>query len=58
MENQHTKIQASVIDANKQNSLKDKAVAILALGAAVAVVATLCLGCINTANELINMFYE
>lgn len=58
MKNQHAQIEASVMDANKRNSLKDYAVAILALGAAVAVVTILCLGCINTANELINMLYE
>lgn len=58
MKNQNSQIEASVMYANKGSGLKNYGIALLALGAAVAVVTILCLGCINTANELINMLYE
>jgi hypothetical protein len=58
MENQHTQIEVSVIDTNKENRLKDYSNAILALGAMATVVTVLCLGTINTAYELIVMLYE
>lgn len=58
MKNQNALIETSVMFPNKESGLKNYGIALLALGAAVAVVTILCLGCINTVNELINMLYE